>query len=178
MASADDKGNGSQTIGAEDNGYNIHIAWGIICIFLGLVGAIFGILKYPNEFKLVVLGLVALFWILFEFNNSLKTTILSLIWNRVQQRQGVPDDSQKKAQIPAVRWGLGALLLLFLLGWGYGKLTEPPTIAGAIDYMIVLDTSDAMKEPFDITQPNGSQFGRRFRNFMIAPIQIIIMDWC
>ena len=165
MAMADNNGNDTHPIEAEGNTGGFTIVWVIICTFLGAVGAVIGVLKYPNEFKLVILGLVALFWILFEFNNRLKTAILNLIWKRVQQRQGVPSDTQRKSQVPAVRWGLGVLLVLFLLGWGYGKCNEAPTIAGTISYMVVLDASDAMREPFDMYPSKWAAVQEAFQDF-------------
>jgi len=141
MANGDEGRKDIQQDDAGGNTNNIRQAWRFISAFLTIVGAIYSAFKIPNEFKVVVLCLVALLWILFELNNGLKARILNLIWRKSQQGQ--------KTQTSAVRWGLGGLLLLFILGWGYEKLNEPPTIAGTIYYMVVLDASDTMKEQFD-----------------------------
>jgi hypothetical protein len=149
MAMPDNNGNDTQRTEAKGIDNSIILAWAVLYALLGVVSTISGILKFPNELKLVILFFVALFWGFFEFNKRVHITTLNLIWKRIQQRQGVPSDTEREAQTPGVRVGVGGLLLLFLLGWGYEKLNEPPNLAETTYYMVVLDASDAMKEPFD-----------------------------
>ena len=102
MATADGQGNNLHA----DKKNPIGLALKILCILLGGIGAVSGILEFPNLFKIVILGFTALFWVFFEFNPHLHDAILNLIWNGIQQRQGIPSKSEKEAQTPAVRWGL------------------------------------------------------------------------
>jgi len=137
----------------------------VVSGFLGAAGAVFGALKFPTTFKLVVIGFVILFWGLFEFVKPLRAFVLGQVWRVVQGRQGALGDRKRDAQVPAVRWGLAALLLLFVGGWGVDRLNPPPTVAEMIYYMVVLDASDAMREPFDRFPSKWNAVQEAFQKF-------------
>lgn len=150
---------------AEGHAHTLLMGLKILVAVLGAVGLAYVAFEIPNDLKMVVVGCILTFWIFFEISVRRKTYILDLIWRASQRGREAPDLPARKAQAPAVRLGLGGLLLLFLVGWGYGKAMEPPPIAESIYYMVVLDVSDAMKEPFDIYPSKWIAVREAFQGF-------------
>jgi len=145
--------------------HTFNLSIGVWYAFLGVMSAIFGISNFPDMFKLLFLLLVVLIWIFFELNQSFRNILIDLVWKRVQQPHGIPDEKGGKAKTLTVRHALGGLLLLFLLGWGYEKcIIEPPPPA-MVYYMVVLDASDAMKEPFDVHPSKWIAVREAFQDF-------------
>jgi hypothetical protein len=70
MATADQNGKNTRINRGVNEPHTFNLALSILYAFMGVVGAIFGILEFPNPFKMGILILVALFWVFFEFSRD------------------------------------------------------------------------------------------------------------
>jgi len=165
MATADEHGKDIHTDEPERRANNFTLGMRILAAVLGIVSLVYLAFEIPMNLKLVVIVLAALFWVLFEISVRRHISVLDRAWKVLQKRKEAPRLDDRKAQAPSVRWGLGGLLLLFLIGWGYGKAMEPPPIPETIYYMVVLDASDAMKEPFDMYPSKWIAVREAFQGF-------------